>query len=532
MSWTLPRQNLVIAASLVLLTGLVSFAVRPLLPVDETRYISVAWEMWSQGSWWLPTRNFEQYAHKPPLFFWLIHLGWAVFGVNEWWPRLLNPMLAVANLGLIARLARALWPANPVVEGNAPLVYMASWVTLSFTTTLMFDTLMTTCVLLAAWGLVRADRGSRGGWSLFASGVALGLLTKGPVILVYVLPVALAHRYWTARSGQGWYRFLVPCVLVASLPVLIWVYAVAQATGGEHLRELLVEQTVARVSGDIGHGRPFWWYLPWLLLIATPWLFWPALWRGLRQLPERALTDRSLRFVAIAAISATLILSLVGGKQVHYLLPMWAIAAPGLAFLLAQTVARESDVRTMWVPFAIPLALVWLPVSDPDIHADLVAIRPALTVCLLALGALLYLARRLSATRMLAIASAGLMITLFVCVFAALRPRYDLERAAQFVSEAQIAGRTVAYVGYYQAEFGFLGRLNEPVASIEVAQIDQWARDNPNGLLVGRSKRLKVTDASVVYRQAYRSDELLMVDSLSITASAPAGPRIDALAQP
>ena len=94
MSWTLPRQNLVIAACLVLLTGLVSFAVRPLLPVDETRYISVAGVMWSQGSWWLPTRNFEQYAHKPPLFFWLIHLGWAVFGVNEWWPRLLNPMLA------------------------------------------------------------------------------------------------------------------------------------------------------------------------------------------------------------------------------------------------------------------------------------------------------------------------------------------------------------------------------------------------------------------------------------------------------
>ncbi|WP_347252801.1 glycosyltransferase family 39 protein [Dokdonella sp.] len=532
MSWTLPRQNLAIAGCLVLLTGLVSFAVRPLLPVDETRYISVAWEMWSQGTWWLPTRNFEQYAHKPPLFFWLIHLGWAAFGVNEWWPRLLNPMLAVANLGLIARLARALWPANPTAEANAPLVYMASWVTLTFTTTLMFDTLMTACVLLAAWGLVRADRGSPDGWSLLALGVALGLLTKGPVVFVYVLPVALAHRYWTARTGQGWYRFLVPCVLVASLPVLIWVYAVAQATGSGHLQELLVDQTMARVSGDIGHGRPFWWYLPWLLLIATPWLFWPAFWRGLRRLPGPALADRGLRFVAIATTNATVILSLVGGKQVHYLLPIWAIAAPGLAFLLAQAAVRESDVRIMWVPYAIPLALVWLPVSDPDIHADLVAIRPALTVCLLAVGALLYLARQLSVTRMLAIASTGLMMTLFVCVFAALRPRYGLERAAQFVSKAQIAGRTVAYVGYYQAEFGFLGRLTQPVASIEVAQIDQWARDNPNGLLVGRSKRLKVADAAVVYRQAYRSDELLMVDSSSITVSAPAEPRIDPLVQP
>lgn len=526
------RQDFVLAACLLLLTGLVSFAVRPLLPVDETRYISVAWEMWSQGSWWLPTRNFEQYAHKPPLLFWLIHLGWAAFGVNEWWPRLLNPMLAVANLWLVARLTRTLWPASPIAEGNAPLVYMASWVTLAYTTTLMFDTLMTTCVLLAVWGLLRADRGGRGAWALFTSGIALGLLTKGPVILVYTLPVAITHRYWATQPSPKWSQSLASNLLLASLPVLTWVYMVAQATGSEHLRELLVEQTVSRVSGDIGHGRPFWWYLPWLLLIATPWLFWPALWRSLRQAPEQALTDRSLRFVAIAAVSAILILSLVGGKQVHYLLPIWAIAAPGLAFLLAQTKVRESDVWIMWVAFALPLALVWLPVSRPDIHADLLAIRPALTICLLAIGIGLYLARRLPAMRVLALASAGLMMTLFVCVFAALRPRFDLEHAAQAVNQAQVAGRTVAYVGYYQAEFGFLGRLTAPVASINAAQIEAWARSHPDGLLVGRSKRLQVADAAVVFRQPYRSDELLMVDASQFTTPAPASTKVSASAQP
>ena len=65
---------------------------RPPMPVDETRYLAVAWEMWSQGDFVLPTLNGEAYSHKPPLLFWIIHAGWAAFGVNEWWPRLVAPL--------------------------------------------------------------------------------------------------------------------------------------------------------------------------------------------------------------------------------------------------------------------------------------------------------------------------------------------------------------------------------------------------------------------------------------------------------
>ena len=52
---------------------LLSLALRPLLPVDETRYIGVAWEMWQRGDFLVPWLNGEPYSHKPPLFFWLVH---------------------------------------------------------------------------------------------------------------------------------------------------------------------------------------------------------------------------------------------------------------------------------------------------------------------------------------------------------------------------------------------------------------------------------------------------------------------------
>ena len=56
---------------------------RPLLPVDETRYLAVAWEMWLGGDYLVPHLNGETYSHKPPLLFWLINLGWGVFGPCE-----------------------------------------------------------------------------------------------------------------------------------------------------------------------------------------------------------------------------------------------------------------------------------------------------------------------------------------------------------------------------------------------------------------------------------------------------------------
>jgi 4-amino-4-deoxy-L-arabinose transferase-like glycosyltransferase len=90
----------------------VALEVRPLLPVNETRYVGVAWEMWLRGDFLVPYLNGEPYSHKPPLLFWLIQAGWAVFGVNEWWPRLVAPLVSLLVMALAVHLARLLWPGD------------------------------------------------------------------------------------------------------------------------------------------------------------------------------------------------------------------------------------------------------------------------------------------------------------------------------------------------------------------------------------------------------------------------------------
>ena len=92
---------------------------RPLLPIDETRYITVAWEMWQSGDYWVPTLNGELYSHKPPLYFWFMNLGWAIFGVSETWARLVAPLFGLGTLWLTAKLARELWPDVSAEIGDA-----------------------------------------------------------------------------------------------------------------------------------------------------------------------------------------------------------------------------------------------------------------------------------------------------------------------------------------------------------------------------------------------------------------------------
>ena len=100
------------------LTG-VSLTVRPLMPVDETRYASVAWEMWIRHDFLVPYLNGQTYSHKPPLLFWLMQLSWWLFGVNEFSMRLIAPLFSPAALLLTGRIARLLWPDRKQAEEHS-----------------------------------------------------------------------------------------------------------------------------------------------------------------------------------------------------------------------------------------------------------------------------------------------------------------------------------------------------------------------------------------------------------------------------
>jgi len=119
-----------------------SLLLRTPFPVDETRYLSVAWEMWHNGDFILPTLNGEPYSHKPPLLFWLMHAGWALFGVNDYSPRLISMIAGLASLPLVSAIAGFFWPDRPGIRSTAPLILASFLAWLLYSTTVMFDILL------------------------------------------------------------------------------------------------------------------------------------------------------------------------------------------------------------------------------------------------------------------------------------------------------------------------------------------------------------------------------------------------------
>ena len=117
-----PALTLAVPAAAWLLVVGAGLALRPPLPVDETRYLSVAWEMWTRGDQLVPTLNGAPYSHKPPLLFWIIQLGWALFGVSEMWARLVPSLAGLLLLLLAYPFAANLWPDDRRARSTAPLL--------------------------------------------------------------------------------------------------------------------------------------------------------------------------------------------------------------------------------------------------------------------------------------------------------------------------------------------------------------------------------------------------------------------------
>ena len=312
MNIDLRRHALPVAGLLWSALMVAVIAVRPMTPVDETRYATVAWEMYLSGDLLSLRLNGALYGHKPPLMFWLIDLGWQVFGVNEWWPRLLSSLFGLGALVLLDRLARRLAPGREDIGAMTLLITTGSLYWMVFTGAVMFDLMLAFFVLLGVLGIAQAGAGGgRRAWFIVGAAIGLGILTKGPVALLHLLPLALLGPWWLAASPDAasepqrrwgsWYRGVGLAVLVGAAIALAWAVPTALAGGGEFGREIFWSQSVDRMVNTEHHLRPAWFYLATAPVLLLPWLFFPAVWRGFAAL-VRAERTLVVRFALAGAV--------------------------------------------------------------------------------------------------------------------------------------------------------------------------------------------------------------------------------------
>lgn len=334
--WPFSRTVLVLILLALIASPVLLFNLSyPLMEPDENRNAQISMEMFRSGDYVVPTRNGLPYISKPPLLFWMVSASYGLFGICEWAARLpvaLAALLAVLVTFLLGRNLvgnRAAWIGALLLLLSGGFVLAGRY--------LLMDAVLTLCVttgLLAAYA-GGANRRHRTLWWLLA-GVAcgVGILVKGPVALVLVLPPLVACQ-WLSRGAfsMRWREgaLLIGVALLLSAP---W-YLLVEGRQGEFVGEFFWKQNVMRYTNAFDHQEPWWFYPPVIVLGMLPVsALFPALAAFLvsRRSDLRVHRTQALGFLVLAAGWVVLFFSMSSSKLPTYILP----AIPAICLLLGR----------------------------------------------------------------------------------------------------------------------------------------------------------------------------------------------------
>ena len=318
---------------------------RDLWAPDEARYAYVAGEMRAGGHWLVPHRSGEFYAHKPPLLFWLINAASFLTGlpIGRVTARLPGFLAGLATLWMTARLAErwrgppAAWPAVLVLCTN----YLV-WHEIGFG---RIDGLLLGLTTAALYLLVRNDD-APGLWRPAAAYacMGLGILAKGPV--GFFIPAgAYATLRWAGGEGRSlkkshwlWGPLITLAFPAAWLGLAWW-----RGAPEGYFHELLYQQNIERVAGELGHEKPWYYFLTTVPADMLPWTFLlPAAFLVLRRDPDAAAFRRRLLGWALFVI---VFFTLSHSKRNIYVLG----AFPALAILIGGAWESMARAPGRWV---------------------------------------------------------------------------------------------------------------------------------------------------------------------------------------
>lgn len=291
---------------------------------DEGRYAQIPREMLTEGEWIIPTLQGEPYLDKPPLFYWLVMGSFSLFGYHEWAARLVPALAVHGTILLTFFLGRRSLGDRPGFLGALVLALAPAFIGMG--RLLLLDGVFTFFVTLALFSALEALRSSTfrvRWWLLSALACGLGILTKGPVTLILLIPPLWLYRRLTETHAPLRWRDLgtyAAIVLAVNLP---W-YLVACLRLPDFAYHFFWEHNIVRFLQPFAHNNPVWFYLPILLVGMLPatFLLVPFV-HFLTSADPETVRSRppALGFFLLAAGWCVLFFTLSEGKLPTYILP-------------------------------------------------------------------------------------------------------------------------------------------------------------------------------------------------------------------
>lgn len=392
------------ALLLVLLIRLLTLDAYPLTDTTEARYGEMVRKMVELRDWVTPWYDYNvPFWGKPPLAFWLSAASAEALGMSEFSLRLPSLLLGIAMLALTGWMAwrqrgqQQAWVAM-LVLASTPVFFVSAGAV--FTDTALAFAI--TLAMVAFWqGMNTAGRGGAIWRYLFFVALGLGLLSKGPVVLVLAgLPILA----WCLLCGESRRAlFALPWTGGIALMLLIavpWYVLAEQRTPGflsyfligENFLRFIDPDWPGHLYGSV-HTKPkgyiwLYWFtstLPWSLF-----LLWALARKARRRdtaapaaiaAPASGLASWRI-YLACFALTPCVLFTMAGSVLATYVLP----GIPALALCITElwpSAATQRDTRrfalaaaALPVLFALSLSLL-SPILIPDkSQRDLLAHLP------------------------------------------------------------------------------------------------------------------------------------------------------------
>lgn len=178
----------------------ISLGLYPLMDTTEARYGEIARIMAQTGNWLTPMFDFQvPFWGKPPMFAWLSGLGFNLFGIHAFAARLPHFLVACGVLWLVYDCAQKHFNSRRLgLFASSLLASTFSFLIVAGAITT--DTALTFSITLSMVSFWRAWHGKGRIWGyLFFVGLALGMLSKGPIAVVLV---AISLTLWLLPNSR------------------------------------------------------------------------------------------------------------------------------------------------------------------------------------------------------------------------------------------------------------------------------------------------------------------------------------------
>lgn len=418
---------------------------------DEPRYASIAESMSESDDWVTPRLNGSPWFEKPILYYWTAAISFKLFGETDYAARLPSGIA-----GLIAAIAIA-WAAKRFY-GIAAAVFALLIMPMTVAVVgfargagpdMLFASALAVSMVLSAEIVSRV----RNDWKLcaaFGAAVGLACLAKGPAAIV-LAGGAIASWALLARERKRASRVLHPFAIAACAVVAVPWYALCASRNPKFLRTFFLLHNVERFALPVfHHTRPFWYFVPVILLGVIPWLALTAqIIRDARTaFASRVSGSRPGMYFTCWAGFVILFFSISKSKLPGYVLP----AIPAIVMLFAGAavtlIQRRGSELSRWTGIGFGLTWLIIAITVAAWHAQLPDNSPFRSVpirgwlILLAAAGLLIVAlgsaRRITAAL---VANAVCFALIFEAVNIALLPTLDpLLSARETANEARAAG--------------------------------------------------------------------------------------------